>query len=86
VAIDADKTIRLVIPYLRATQIRNSSGTDRFSTGIGREYFFELSGNLRNLDKPLFYELFIEKYVGFDGFASGKKLAHEAASECLAKR
>jgi hypothetical protein len=72
VAIDADKTIRLVIPSLRATQIRTSGGTDRFSTDIGREYFFELSGNLRNPDKPLFYELFIEKYVGFDGFPSGE--------------
>jgi hypothetical protein len=85
VAIDADKTIRLAIPYLRATQIRNSGGTDRFSTGIGREYFFGLRGNLRNLDKPLCYDLFIEKYVGFDAFPSGEKFAHAAPSECLAK-
>jgi hypothetical protein len=74
VAIDADKAIRLVIPYLRATQIRNCSGIHRSNSGIGREYFFVSGYNLLNLHNLLFYELFTEKYVGFDGRRPGENL------------
>jgi hypothetical protein len=58
---------RGVIPYLRATQIRNYSWIHRFSSEISREYFSVIGDNSRNLRKHLFSELFTEKYVGFDG-------------------
>jgi hypothetical protein len=73
VAIDADKAIRLAIPYLRDAD-KKLYRIHRFSSGIGREYFFVIGGNLLNLHKPLSHDVFTEKYVGFGRRSPGENL------------